>query len=164
MKVPPRMLITEAAVELLRRLQDRHGALMFHQSGGCCDGSSPMCYPDGEFIIGDCDILLAILDVGDDGVPVWISGPQFEAWKHTQLVIDVVPGRGGGFSLEAPEGMRFLSRGRAFTDAENQSLAEHPPVTGADYARGRRPSETGTNIAAEAADACPVPERRGVKP
>ena len=97
-----------------------------------------MCYPDGEFIVGDRDILLAVLDVGD-GVPVWISGPQFDAWKHTQLVIDVVPGRGGGFSLEAPEGMRFLSRGRAFTDAENQVLAEQPPVTGADYERGARP-------------------------
>ncbi len=78
-------------------------------------------------------------------MPVWISGPQFEAWKHTQLVIDVVPGRGGGFSLEAPEGMRFLSRGRAFTDAENRSLAEHPPVTGADYERGERPPATGTH-------------------
>ena len=158
---PSRALITEAAAQLLRRLQGRHGALMFHQSGGCCDGSSPMCYPDGEFIVGDRDILLAVLDVGSpkapDGVPVWISGPQFDAWKHTQLVIDVVPGRGGGFSLEAPEGMRFLSRGRAFTDAENQSLAEHPPVTGADYAAGARPPRKGTHIVAQAVDACPVP-------
>lgn len=71
-----------------------------------------MCYPDGEFVVGDRDVLLAVLDVGADGVPVWISGPQFDTWKHTQLVIDVVPGRGGGFSLEAPEGMRFLSRAR----------------------------------------------------
>jgi hypothetical protein len=109
-----------------------------------------MCYPDGEFIVGDRDVLLAILDVGDGGVPVWISGPQYEVWKHTQLVIDVVPGRGGGFSLEAPEGMRFLSRSRAFTDAENQVLAEHPPVTGADYARGVRPSHNGTHVVAEA--------------
>jgi uncharacterized protein (DUF779 family) len=155
--LPSRALITEAAAELLRRLQSRHGALMFHQSGGCCDGSSPMCYPDGEFIVGDRDILLAVLDVGDDGVPVWISGPQFEAWKHTQLVIDVVPGRGGGFSLEAPEGMRFLSRGRAFSDAENQSLTERPPVTGADYADGKRPAQSGTHIVAEAVDACPLP-------
>jgi hypothetical protein len=116
-----------------------------------------MCYPDGEFIVGDRDILLAVLDVGDDGVPVWISGPQFEAWKHTQLVIDVVPGRGGGFSLEAPEGMRFLSRGRAFTVAENQLLAEHPPVTGVDYARGVRPPSASTHIVAEAVDACPIP-------
>jgi uncharacterized protein (DUF779 family) len=158
-----RALVTEAAAQLLRWLQDRHGALMFHQSGGCCDGSSPMCYPDGEFIVGDRDILLAILDVGEDGVPVWISGPQFEAWKHTQLVIDVVPGRGGGFSLEAPEGMRFLSRGRAFTEAENELLAEHPPVTGADYARGIRPPLAGTHIIAEAVDACPVPGRRAAR-
>jgi uncharacterized protein len=158
-----RVLVTEAAAQLLRRLQDRHGALMFHQSGGCCDGSSPMCYPDGEFIVGDRDILLAILDVGEHGVPVWISGPQFEAWKHTQLVIDVVPGRGGGFSLEAPEGMRFLSRGRAFTGAENALLAEHPPVTGADYARGIRPAPAGTHVVAEAVDACPVPGRRAAK-
>ena len=157
--IPSRALITEAAAELLRRLQDRHGALMFHQSGGCCDGSSPMCYPDGEFIVGDRDVLLSILDVGTDGVPVWISGPQFEAWKHTQLVIDVVPGRGGGFSLEAPEGMRFLSRGRAFTDAENQLLA-HPPVTGAEYERGARPPPTGTQVVAEAVDACPIPKGR----
>jgi hypothetical protein len=156
-RYPSRALITEAAAQLLRRLQGRHGALMFHQSGGCCDGSSPMCYPDGEFIVGDRDILLAVLDVGPAGVPVWISGPQFDAWKHTQLVIDVVAGRGGGFSLEAPEGMRFLSRGRAFTDAENQSLAEHPPVTGADYAAGIRPPPNGTHVVARAVDACPVP-------
>ncbi len=154
---PPRALVTAAAAQLLMRLQDRHGALMFHQSGGCCDGSSPMCYPDGEFIVGDRDVLLAVLDVGEGGVPIWISGPQFEAWKHTQLVIDVVPGRGGGFSLEAPEGMRFLSRGRAFTDAENQWLAQDPPVTGADYARGVRPTHHGTHVVAEAVDACPVP-------
>jgi uncharacterized protein (DUF779 family) len=159
-RAPSRALITAAAVELLRKLQARHGPLMFHQSGGCCDGSSPMCYPEGEFIVGDRDVLLAMLD----DKPVWISGPQFEAWKHTQLVIDVVPGRGGGFSIEAPEGMRFLSRGKSFDDDENRLLAEHPPVTGADYARGMRPPETGTNIVAEAVDACPVPEGRGVKP
>jgi len=168
MEVPPRALITEAAVELLRKLQGRHGSLMFHQSGGCCDGSSPMCYPDGEFIVGDRDVLLAVLDVGlhvqPEGVPVWISGPQFEAWKHTQLVIDVVPGRGGGFSLEAPEGMRFLSRGRAFSDAENKLLAGQPPVTGAGYADGKRPPANGTHTVGEAADACPIAAGRGVKP
>jgi len=164
MAVPSRALITMAAAELLRRLQDRHGALMFHQSGGCCDGSSPMCYPDGDFIVGDRDVLLSILDVGDgDGVPVWISGSQFEAWKHTQLVIDVVPGRGGGFSLEAPEGMRFLSRGRAFTDAENALLDEHPPVTGTQFEAGERPAETGSHIVAEAVDACPIPAGRAAQ-
>ncbi|MEE6163991.1 MULTISPECIES: DUF779 domain-containing protein [unclassified Mycolicibacterium] len=154
-----RALITQAAADLLATLQERHGALMFHQSGGCCDGSSPMCYPDGDFIVGDRDILLGILDVGPTGVPVWISGPQFDAWKHTQLVIDVVPGRGGGFSLEAPEGKRFLSRGRAFTDAEVAELAACPPLTGAEYAAGKRPTDTGSHIVAEASDACPVPQR-----
>jgi len=100
---------------------------MFHQSGGCCDGSSPMCYPQGEFIVGDRDVLLGELR----GAPVWISGPQFQTWKHTQVILDVVPGRGGGFSLEAPEGMRFLIRGRAFTPEENKRLADEPLVTGA---------------------------------
>jgi uncharacterized protein len=165
-EVPRRALVTRAAADLLEKLQGKYGALMFHQSGGCCDGSSPMCYPDGDFIVGDRDILLAVLDVGPAdarsgdagaGVPVWISGPQFEAWKHTQLVIDVVPGRGGGFSLEAPEGLRFLSRGRAFTDDENRSLAESAPVTGADYERGVRPAAGGTHVVAEAIDACPIP-------
>ncbi|MDV3125628.1 DUF779 domain-containing protein [Mycobacterium sp. 21AC1] len=157
--MPSRALITAAAADLLSSLQNRHGALMFHQSGGCCDGSSPMCYPDGDFIVGDRDVLLGVLDVGDDGVPVWISGPQFEAWKHTQLVIDVVPGRGGGFSLEAPEGMRFLSRGRAFSDAENEELTTQPPITGAQYTDGARPVHEETRIVAAAEDACPVPGR-----
>lgn len=152
-----RALITAEAADLLRTLQYRHGALMFHQSGGCCDGSAPMCYPDGEFIVGDRDILLAVLDVGTDGVPVWISGSQFETWKHTQLVIDVVAGRGGGFSLEAPEGKRFLSRGRAFTDVENAELTAQPPITGARYQAGARPTESETRIVADAAAACPVP-------
>lgn len=128
--VPARVLITDAAADLLRRLQQRHGPVMFHQSGGCCDGSSPMCYPEGEFIVGDRDILLGVLE----GAPVWISGPQFEVWKHTQVTIDVVPGRGGGFSLEAPEGVRFLIRGRAFTPEELESLAADPAPTGAEIA------------------------------
>ena len=159
-EAPSRALITESAAELLRKIQKRHGALMFHQSGGCCDGSSPMCYPDGDFIVGDRDILLSILDVGDEGVPVWISGPQFDAWKHTQLVIDVVPGRGGGFSLEAPEGMRFLSRGRAFTPDELTALDGNPPITGSAYERGDRPADAGTHIVAQASDACPIPAAR----
>ncbi len=155
---PHRALITRAAADLLEKLQQRHGALMFHQSGGCCDGSSPMCYPDGEFLVGDRDVLLAVFDVGD-GVPVWISGTQYEAWKHTQLVIDVVPGRGGGFSVEAPEGMRFLSRGRAFTEDENRLLGESKPLTGSDFAVGTRPPSMGTHIVAEATDECSIPGR-----
>ena len=157
--VPHRALITEPAAELLRTLQNRHGSLMFHQSGGCCDGSSPMCYPDGEFLVGDRDVLLGVLDVGT-GVPVWISGSQFGAWKHTQLIIDVVPGRGGGFSLETPEGMRFLTRSRAYTEEENARLEMHPPVTGARFERGERPRSLGTHVVAEAADACPMPAVR----
>ena len=131
---PARVLMTDAAADLLGRLRDRHGAVMFHQSGGCCDGSSPMCYPQGEFIIGDRDVLLGEVD----GVPVWISGPQFQAWKHTQIIIDVVPGRGAGFSLEAPEGVRFLTRGRAFSPEENRALADVPPTTGAQNQPGQR--------------------------
>ena len=156
MDAPHRALITDTAAELLRTLQERHGPLMFHQSGGCCDGSSPMCYPAGDFIVGDRDVLLAVLDVGD-GVPVWISGPQFDTWKHTQLVIDVVPGRGGGFSLEAPEGVRFLSRGRVFTDAEKALIEAVPAITGVLYERGERPPNRGQVVADNAPGTCPVP-------
>ncbi|MFI0808680.1 DUF779 domain-containing protein [Streptomyces echinatus] len=110
----PRVELTPRAAELLRRLRTEHGPLMFHQSGGCCDGSAPMCYPDGEFRTGGSDVLLAELAV--EGVPepvtFWMSRSQYEAWSHTRLTVDVVPGRGSGFSLEAPEGVRFLTRSR----------------------------------------------------
>ncbi|HUE31837.1 MAG TPA: DUF779 domain-containing protein [Mycobacterium sp.] len=162
MSAPAGVLITTAAAELLTRLQDRHGPVMFHQSGGCCDGSSPMCYPRGDFLVGDRDVLLGVLDVGPqgcEGVPVWISGPQFQTWKHTQLVIDVVPGRGGGFSLEAPEGVRFLSRGRVFSDDEKAELQAVPVITGAAYERGERPSVRGRVVAFDSGAApgtCPT--------
>jgi hypothetical protein len=146
MSAPAGAVVTAAAAELLARLQERHGPVMFHQSGGCCDGSSPMCYPRGDFLVGDRDVLLGVLDIGD-GVPVWISGPQYQAWKHTQLVIDVVPGRGGGFSLEAPEGVRFLSRGRVFTDEVQAQLRAAPVITGAAYERGERPAVCGQVVA-----------------
>ena len=146
MSAPAGAVITTAAAELLARLQERHGPVMFHQSGGCCDGSSPMCYPRGDFLVGDRDVLLGVLDIGD-GVPVWISGPQYQAWKHTQLIVDVVPGRGGGFSLEAPEGVRFLSRGRVFTDDEQTQLRATPVITGAAYERGERPAVRGPVVA-----------------
>jgi uncharacterized protein len=150
-----RAVITAPAAELLAQLQERHGPVMFHQSGGCCDGSSPMCYPRGDFLVGDRDVLLAELEVGAEGVPVWISGPQYETWKHTQLVIDVVPGRGGGFSLEAPEGLRFLSRGRVFTDDERAQLRQTPVITGADYERGERPPVRGQVVVDAAPGTCP---------
>ncbi|WP_285778423.1 DUF779 domain-containing protein [Microtetraspora sp. NBRC 13810] len=112
-----RVGFTEGAAELLRRLTAQYGPLMFHQSGGCCDGSSPMCYPAGEFRTGNSDVHLADLTVDgiDRPIPVWMSTAQFEYWKHTHLTIDVVPGRGSGFSLEAPEGVRFLIRSRLLT-------------------------------------------------
>jgi uncharacterized protein (DUF779 family) len=144
-----RVALTAAAGRLLRTLRATHGPLMFHQSGGCCDGSSPMCYPAGEFLTGDADVHLGDLviapsarsgvagsgtaaqdpagvdlDPADGGftVPVWMSRSQYAYWKHTHLTIDVVPGRGAGFSLEAPEGLRFLTRSRLFTDREWYAL------------------------------------------
>ena len=114
----PRVLATDAALDLIAKLKARHGPLMFHQSGGCCDGSSPMCYPDGELLVGDGDVRLG--EIG--GCPFYMSAAQYEYWKHTQLTIDVVPGRGGMFSLEGPEGLRFLTRSRLFSDAERAAL------------------------------------------
>ncbi|WP_306335439.1 DUF779 domain-containing protein [Streptomyces sp. KL118A] len=110
----PRVELTPAAAQLLRRLRETHGPLMFHQSGGCCDGSAPMCYPDGEFRTGQSDVHLASLTVDGVAEPVafWMSKSQYELWSHTRLIVDVVPGRGSGFSLEAPEGVRFLIRSR----------------------------------------------------
>ena len=114
-----RVDLTEEAADLIRRLTEANGPVMFHQSGGCCDGSAPMCYQQGEFITGDADVFLGELDIGSDrDVPVWMSKAQFAYWQHTHLTIDVVPGRGAGFSLEAPYGVRFLIRSRILTDEE----------------------------------------------
>ncbi len=115
-----RVTATAGALELIERLRAQHGPLLFHQSGGCCDGSSPMCYPQGDFIVGDHDVRLG--EIG--GVPVYIGAAQFAAWRHTQLIIDVVPGRGGMFSLENGSELRFLTRGRTFTDDEMRQLRE----------------------------------------
>jgi uncharacterized protein (DUF779 family) len=116
--------VTDAAAALMRKLSTAHGPLMFHQSGGCCDGSSPMCYLEGEFRTGDADVLLERLAVAGIAEPVtfWMGREQFERWRHTHLTVDVVPGRGSGFSLEAPEGLRFLIRSRLLTDAEDAVL------------------------------------------
>ena len=124
-----RVDLTEAARKVLDDLVGRPGPVMFHQSGGCCDGSSPMCFPRGEFRVGAADVLLG--RVGAD-IPFWMSADQYEYWKHTFLTIDVVPGRGSGFSLEAPEGVRFLIRSRLLTDAELAEFADERPLTGAD--------------------------------
>ncbi len=114
-----RVDVSDAAAELLRELTAQHGPLMFHQSGGCCDGSSPMCYPIGMFITGPSDVRLGELDVaGLEPIEVFMSKAQFEYWKYTHLTIDVVPGRGAGFSVEGPTGMRFLIRSRMLNDAE----------------------------------------------
>jgi uncharacterized protein (DUF779 family) len=118
-----RVGVTDKAAELLRSLTKRHGDLMFHQSGGCCDGSSPMCFPDGDFIISDGDVHLGDLDVGlERGIPLYMSVSQYQYWKHTHITVDVVKGRGAGFSVEAPEGVRFLIRSRLMTDAESEAF------------------------------------------
>ena len=133
MNIPLRVELSSAAEELLRTLYKAHGPLMFHQSGGCCDGSSPMCYPAGEFRVGGQDVLLGELVVVDIQEPIgfWMSASQFEYWKHTHLTVDVVVGRGGGFSLESPEGKRFLIRSRLFSDEEWAILENSPVPTGA---------------------------------
>jgi uncharacterized protein (DUF779 family) len=126
--IPPRVLATPEAEALIASLTARHGPLMFHQSGGCCDGSAPMCFPRGEFRTGGQDVLLGHI-AGE--VPVWIGAAQFDYWRHTQVTIDVVPGRGAGMSLESPEGMRFIVRSRVFTDEENSALeAAGEPLRG----------------------------------
>ncbi|MHB1627721.1 MAG: DUF779 domain-containing protein [Bacilli bacterium] len=113
-----KVIATDKALALIQKLQGLHGPLMFHQSGGCCDGSAPMCYPAGEFRVGGQDVLLG--EIGE--CQFYIGAAQYEYWKHTQLVIDAIPGRGGGFSLDASEGVRFITRSRPFTDEESAVL------------------------------------------
>ncbi len=120
-----RVEITENAGAMLEQLKRQHGPLLFHQSGGCCDGSAPMCFPVGDFRVGPQDVHLG--EIG--GCDFYIGAAQFGYWEHTQLVIDVVPGRGSGFSVEAPEGVRFLTRSRVFTDEEVAELAAAGPPT-----------------------------------
>jgi len=118
--IPPRVTASPEATAWIERLIAAHGPLMFHQSGGCCDGSAPMCFLRGEFRVGHEDVFLGTLA---GNTPVWIGAAQFEYWRHTQLIIDVVAGRGSGMSLEAPEGVRFLTRSRVFSDEESAVLA-----------------------------------------
>ena len=118
--IPLQVMATLPALQLIEKLQTRHGDLLFHQSGGCCDGSSPMCFAQGDFIVGDRDVRLG--EIG--GAPFYISPSQFQYWKHTQLIIDMVPGRGGMFSLENGESVRFLVRSRLFSEAEFAQLED----------------------------------------
>lgn len=130
--LPQRIGSTLAADDLLRKLTSNNGPLMFHQSGGCCDGSAPMCYTAGEFRVGGADVLLGelVIDQIPEPIKVWISLEQFEYWKHTHLTIDAVPGRGGGFSLETPEGLRFIIHSRLFTDEEWLTLKDEEVLLG----------------------------------
>jgi len=123
MTAVPRVKVTEEAAEVVQQLAAKNGPLMFHQSGGCCDGSSPMCYPKGEFIVGSSDIWLGEVA----GCDFYMAKDQFEFWQHTELTIDVVPGRGASFSLEIPLGVRFVTKSRIFTYEESQNLVETHP-------------------------------------
>ncbi len=113
-----RIDITPAAVEVIDQLKNRYGDLMFHQSGGCCDGSQPMCFEKGDFKIGDSDVCLGEIA----GCEFWMSKDQFEYWKFTHLTLDITPGRGASFSLEIPLGLRFIIQSRLFTDEEAGNL------------------------------------------
>jgi len=115
-----RVSATPAALALINQLKQKHGALLFHQSGGCCDGSAPMCFPANEFMVGDVDVKLG--EIG--GVPFYMSESQFAYWEHTHLMIDAIPGSGGMFSLERPTGLRFLTRSRLYSDEELAALHE----------------------------------------
>jgi uncharacterized protein len=117
----PRVTVTDEAKKIIAQLREEHGPLMFHQSGGCCDGSQPMCYPNGEFRVGNSDIKLGEID----GSPFYIARDQYEYWKHMQLTIDVREGRGASFSIEIPLGVRFMTKSRIFTDEEIEAL--EPP-------------------------------------
>jgi uncharacterized protein len=126
--VPPRVLITEAAARLVRQLHDQHGPLLFHQSGGCCEGSAPMCLRRVDFRIGVRDVLLGAIE----GCPFYVSAAQFPYWAHSQLTIDVISDGGDSFSLEAAEGVRFITRSRVLTDAEMDAVDAAGPAIGPD--------------------------------
>ena len=120
MKEVARVHVTDEAKKVIETLRAKHGELMFHQSGGCCDGSSPMCYAKGEFIVGRADVWLGEID----GCDFYIAKDQFETWQHTELTIDVVPGRGASFSLEIPMGVRFVTKSKMFCLKDDEQLIE----------------------------------------
>ena len=118
MNLVPRITATDKALDLIEQLKKIHGPLMFHQSGGCCDGSQPMCFAEGEFKLGGSDVWMGTIS----GCKFYMGADQFEYWKHTQLILDVTPGRGSSFSLEIPLGVRFFIRSRMFTEEELEEL------------------------------------------
>lgn len=120
MKDIPRVKVTDEAKKVIAELRAKYGELMFHQSGGCCDGSSPMCYEAGEFLVGSSDVWLGSID----GCDFYMGRDQFEFWQHTELTIDITPGRGASFSLEIPLGLRFITKSRVFTLEETENLIE----------------------------------------
>ena len=120
MKYILRVKVTDKAKKIIAELRAKHGDLMFHQSGGCCDGSSPMCYEAGEFLVGSSDVWLGEID----NCNFYMAKDQFEFWKHTELTVDVTPGRGASFSLEIPLGVRFVTKSRVFTEEESNNLVE----------------------------------------
>ncbi len=120
MKDIPRVLVTDEAKKIISELRAKNGKLMFHQSGGCCDGSSPMCYADGDFIVGRSDVWLGAID----DCNFFMAKDQFEFWQHTELTIDVTAGRGASFSLEIPLGVRFVTKSRVFSQKESENLIE----------------------------------------
>jgi len=122
-----RISATSQAISLIRILRDEHGELMFHQSGGCCDGSQPMCFEKGEFKVGESDVYLGDIE----GCGFFMGRDQFEYWQHTHLTLDVTAGRGSSFSLEIPLGLRFIIRSRLFNDHESENLA--PVISGEEY-------------------------------
>jgi uncharacterized protein (DUF779 family) len=131
MTMVERVSATPEALAMIEKIRGMHGPLLFHQSGGCCDGSAPMCYPRMEFHVGAQDVYLG--EIG--GQPFYMGAAQFDYWQQTHLIIDVVPGRGSGFSLEAPEGVRFLTRSRVYTEAEYDELDKMGrPPTGVEHA------------------------------
>ena len=127
MQTTERISVTPEAVAIIRKLREDHGELMFHQSGGCCDGSQPMCFEKGEFRIGENDVYLG--DV--DGAGFFMSRDQFDYWQHTKLTMDITPGRGASFSLEIPLGLRFFIRSRLFTNEETAAMS--PVISGEEY-------------------------------
>lgn len=120
MKNIQRVKVTDEAKKVIGELRTKHGELMFHQSGGCCDGSSPMCYEAGEFLVGSADVWLGAID----GCDFYMAKDQFEFWQHTELTIDVTPGRGASFSLEIPMGVRFVTKSKMFCLKDDEQLIE----------------------------------------